>query len=189
MKDTEHWKENKTIGDIAEKVVKFLMEGTGEWNCINFGVENHIEDLRKNLKNNLTNSSRRVRSMPDFIAVNKKTQEVILIDVKYRSFIDRREKDTLLFGFGYGQMKDYLDFWGDAKLIVVHNHEPYFYVIDLKKVEWHKHFHSRQYIDDRTLFEQWNFVDINHPITHLLPNLTEDKIKTAISMIPQKITD
>ncbi|HRZ85638.1 MAG TPA: hypothetical protein P5277_02550 [Candidatus Paceibacterota bacterium] len=187
MKNTELWKENKAMGNITENIVKFLIESTNDWDCIPFGVENHIEELRKSLKDNLNETSRRIKSMPDFIAVNKKSQKVMLIDVKYRSFIDRRELNTLLFGFSYGQMKDYLDFWSDIKLVIVHNREPYFYIVDLKDVEWHKHFHSRQHREqDNSLFEQWNFFHINHPIKYLLPNLSDEAIKKAISMIPNK---
>ena len=130
--------------------------------------------------------------MPDFVAVNTETNEVLLIDLKYRSFIDRRleidentERRVALYGFGYGQMKDYLKFWKNTILIVIHPREPYFFVINLKDVEWYKHFHSRTK-NNRTLYEQWDFLKIEKPIQELFPSLSEDTIKKAINMIYNK---
>ena len=149
-------------------------------------MENHIEELKKSLRNNHQDEiSRRIRSMPDFIAINAETNQVLLIDVKFRSFIDRREPKTALYGFSYAQMKDYLQFWPEAFLIVVNNYEPYFSVIPLKDVEWHKHFHSRT-TNNETLYEQWNFAGIQKPITELFPNLSEETINKAVAMIPKK---
>ena len=116
MENSNSWAEKKALGNAAENIVEFLINSTPDWKCVKYGMENHIEDIRKLLKdNNKDETSRRIRSMPDFIAVNKETNEVMLIDVKFRSFIDNREQGVALYGFGYGQIKDYLDFWG-AKL-------------------------------------------------------------------------
>ncbi|MCX6750188.1 MAG: hypothetical protein NTZ83_01915 [Candidatus Pacearchaeota archaeon] len=186
MDNEESWRQSKAIGNITENIIEFLLESTDEWKCIKFGMENHIGELKASLKNNLNETSRRIRSMPDFIVVNKNNKDVMLIDVKYRSFIDKREENALLFGFNYGRMKDYLDFWKDVKLIIVTPQEPYFYVVDLKDVEWHKHFHSRQNMKDQHLFEQWNFLNIYRPIQNLLPNLSEENLKKAIAMIPNR---
>ncbi len=160
-----NWEENKTIGNMVENIVEFLINSSGDWKCITYGMENYIEDLRHLLKDNLNETSRRIKSMPDFIAVNKETNEVILIDVKYRSFIDRRSPPNILYGFGYGQIKDYLEFWKDVKLLIVHNYEPYFIVVDIKNIEWYKHFYSRDYREsDRKMFEQWNFAAIQKDV-------------------------
>lgn len=181
----ECWKEYKAIGNIAENIVEFLIESTPNWRCIKYGIENHIEELKKLLKDNNQDAiSRRIRSMPDFIAVNTKTNEILLIDVKFRSFLDNREPKTMLYGFGYGQIKDYLDFWDNASLVVVHNYAPYFFVINLKDVAWHKHFHSRLKTGD-TLIEQWNFAGIQKGIKDILPELPEGAIQKAIGMIPK----
>ena len=187
------WKENKVIGNIAENIVEFLIESSLRWKCVKYGVENHIEELKKSLKdNNQDEISRRIRSMPDFIAINNETNQVLLIDVKFRSFIDRRPEldgDTLrkpaLYGFGYAQMKDYLQFWPEAYLVVVHNYDPFFIVIPLKDVQWHKHFHSRTK-NDGHLYEQWNFIEIQKSIKDLFPDLSEETINKAIEMIPKK---
>jgi len=80
-----------------------------------------------------------------------------------------------------------LEFWKDVKLLIVHNHDPYFIVVDLKDIEWHKHFHSRDYREsDGKMFEQWNFANIQKDIKSLFPDLTDDIINKAIAMIPKQ---
>jgi len=66
------WKESKTIGSMVENIVQFLINSSEYWECIPYGMENHIERLRALLKDKLDDTSRRIKSMPDFIAVNKK---------------------------------------------------------------------------------------------------------------------
>lgn len=151
-----------------------------------YGIENHIEELRKSLRNNHKDEiSKRIRSMPDFIAINSEKNQILLIDVKFRSFIDRRTQGAVLYGFSYAQMKDYLQFWPEAYLVVVHNHDPFFTVIPLKEVEWHKHFYGRTG-EGKNMIEQWNFIGIQKPIQHLFEDLSEETIQKAIGMIPKK---
>jgi len=187
MENQGNWGENKLIGEQAESVVKFLIESIPGWKCIPYGIENHINELKNLLKENLNETSKRIRSMPDFIAVNQETNEIFLIDVKYRSFVDRRNPYETLYGFGYGNIRDYLDFWKDMKLLIVHNHEPYFIVVNIKDIEWHKHFHNRQYrSSDGKMFEQWNFREIEKGIKDLFPDISEEIINSAISRIPSR---
>jgi len=187
MKDsTNGWTENKAKGNISESIIEFLINSTPDWKCIKYGMENHIEELKKSLKSNSDDDiSKKIRTMPDFIAINEKTNKVLLIDVKFRSFIDRREPKKVLYGFSYAQMKDYLQFWKETYLIIVHNHKSFFTVIPLSEVEWHKHFHSRTK-NNGHLYEQWNFAGIQKSIHHLFPNLPDSEIKKAIEMIPKK---
>ncbi|MEK6910522.1 MAG: hypothetical protein AABW82_02005 [Nanoarchaeota archaeon] len=187
MTDSETaWAENKAMGNMAENIVEFLINSTPNWQCIKYGMENHIDELKKLLKsNNEDNIGKRIRSMPDFIAVNKVTNQILLIDVKYRSFIDHREPKTALFGFRYAQIKEYLQFWPEAHLVVVHNHEPFFIVIPLKEIEWYRHFHSRT-SNNGNLYEQWNFAGIQKSIKDILPDLPDRALQKAIEMIPSK---
>ena len=80
-------------------------------------------------------------------------------------------------------LKRLLEFWKDVKLIVVHSGPPYFYVIDMKDVEWHKHFHSRTN-DNGVFHEQWNFLHIEKSIVSLFPDLSKSVVENAIKMIP-----
>ena len=44
------WTENKAIGNMAENIVEFLINSTPNWKCIKYGMENHIDELKKLLK-------------------------------------------------------------------------------------------------------------------------------------------
>ena len=57
----------------------------------------------------------------------------------------------------------------------------------MKDVEWHKHFHNRQYRkEDNKMFEQWNFAGIQKDIKNLFPDLSDEIINKAIDMIPDR---
>ncbi|MFA5723538.1 MAG: hypothetical protein WC979_04745 [Candidatus Pacearchaeota archaeon] len=182
---SKDWEENKLIGNSAENIVGFLINSAPGWKGIKYGIEQNIDELKSSLRNNNQEEiSKKIRSMPDFIAVNKEKSKVLLIEAKFRSFIDRRESGIALYNFNYARIKDYLQFWPETYLIVVHNHEPYFNVIPLKDVEWHKHFYGRTG-EGKGLKEQWNFAGIQKEIKDLFPELPESAIKKAIEMIPK----
>ena len=184
----ENWRESKARGNMTENIVEFIINSTPNWRCIKYGMENHIEELIKRLKGLPDHSNelaKMIRSMPDFIAINEKTNQVLLIDCKFRAFIDRRKSREALYGFPYGQIKDYLQYWPSAHLFIIHPHEPYFILVNLKDVEWHKHFHSRKEINGR-LIEQWNFAGIYKSLKEIFVEVSDTVIGQAIAMIPQK---
>ncbi|MEA3378200.1 MAG: hypothetical protein U9Q69_01030 [Nanoarchaeota archaeon] len=180
-----NWDKNKAIGNMAENIVEFLINSTPNWKCIKYGMENHIEELRKNIRNNNGEISKSIRSMPDFIAINEKNSQILLIDVKYRSYLDNREPQKLLFGFRYGRIKNYLEYWDNAYFIVVHPHDPYFFVINLKDVEWHKHFRNRVE-NGCNCIEYWDFAGIMKRIKDIFPELSNETLNEAIKMIPKR---
>jgi hypothetical protein len=182
----DQFRESKAIGNIAENIVEFIINSTPNWRCIKYGMENHIEELIKRLQSlpdHTNTTASLIRSMPDFIAINEKTNQVILIDCKYRGFIDRRKPKEALYSFPYSQIKTYLDYWPSAHLFIVHPYEPYFILVNLEDVEWHRHFHSRKEINGR-LVEQWNFAGIYKNLKDVFQEVPENVLKQAISMIP-----
>ena len=44
----EDWNRQKAVGNIAESIVEMMINSMPNWKCIKFGVENHIEELKKN---------------------------------------------------------------------------------------------------------------------------------------------
>ena len=91
----------------------------------------------------------------------------------------------MVFHFGYKRIEDYLTFWSNAYLIIVHNREPYFYVINLKEVIESKHLCGKAKRGG-TYWEYWNFYEIKKGLKDILPGISEGTIKTAIAMIPNK---
>lgn len=178
------WNENKLIGNQAEDVVKFLIKSMPNWECIPYGIENHIIQLKDLLRGNDSDEGLMIRNMPDFIAINKIKNKILIIDVKYQGFIDMREPPMCLFGFNCGLIRNYLDFWSSVHLIIVHHHDPHFYIIPIDKIEWHKHFHDRRRIENNRLIERWDFSKIQMDIKELFPELSDDILKKAIKRIP-----
>lgn len=184
------WEENKKKGDIGEDIVKFLIESVG-WKCIKFGIENRSEDAIKMLRDNTSSLANKIRSMPDFLAINNQTGEVLLIDAKYMSWIDRRDPTKTIFDFKIGQIQRYIKFWEEAKLIIINNYEPYFLVINIEDIVESKHYVGECTENLETALrnkfsDYWNFKSIINDIKSLFPNLDDKKIKMAIDMIPKK---
>ena len=125
--------ENKVIGNSAENIVEYMINSMPDWECIKFGVENHVEDLKKTVRERINSVTRKIKSMPDFVAFNTKTGETFFIEAKYRKFINKQVSGRSEYQFDF--LNEYLKYWKETKLIVVHPYIPYFFVINLKDVE------------------------------------------------------
>jgi hypothetical protein len=183
-KDTSQWNKEFTKGKIAENIFSFLVKSMPDWECIPYGMENHIQTLKELLRNNKEDVSFNIRTMPDFIVANKKEKRAYFIDVKYRDFIDGREPNKLIFNFPYGQLKDYLKYWANAYIVIIHDYEPYFYIIPVSKIEWHKHLRDR-YEHEGKVVEHWDFNGIVQDIKTIFPTLKDTTIKEAIALLPR----
>ncbi len=183
MKPQEQaWLENKTIGEMAERAVKFLIDSMPGWKCIPYGMENHISELKQILKNNHKNGmSRKIRSMPDFIAVNSESKEVYLIDVKFRS-INGKPNGT--YGFSYNQIKDYLEFWNPSYLFIVQNTEPYFSIVSIADIK--EDLLKSTFRLKGNVIERWDFSTIIKPVNSLFPHVNKDSFEKAVSWLPKK---
>lgn len=182
MENNDSFNENKVIGNNAESIVEFLINSTPNWKCIKFGVENHMEDLKKAVRDKLNPVTKKIKSMPDFVAFNTKTGETFFIEAKYRGFIDKRVKGKCEFKIDF--LNEYRENWKGTKLIVVHGHEPYFFVINLDDVE--QSMCRKEQVGQNNWDYYWNFADIQKPIKDLFPDLSEEVIQKAIDLIPKK---
>jgi len=173
------WNKSKLIGDQAENIVKFLINSMPDWECIKFGVENHIKELRKTIRAQINPITKKIKSMPDFVAFNKETGETLFIEVKYRSkFINYAIKKPV---YNIDFLGEYKKYWGGTKLIILQNYEPYIFVVDLDKIEDNM---SQQEKDYKTY---WNFEEIKEDIREIFPDLKNEDIKEAIKRITPKI--
>ncbi|MBU4308290.1 MAG: hypothetical protein KJ566_00640 [Nanoarchaeota archaeon] len=178
MTEEKEWNQNKAVGNISESIIEMMINSMPDWKCVKFGVENHIEELRKVVKTDINETTKRIKSMPDFIAYNTKERKTFFIEVKYRSFIDKREgKSEYKIDF----LEEYLEYWKGTKLIVINpTIHPYFFVIDLDDVK-----------DDMCRMEQnrkddyyWNFKEIEKELKDLFPELKKEVIEDATKLIP-----
>lgn len=175
------WEESKFVGNLGEKIVEFLINSMPEWRCIPFGVENHIEELKKAVRKSLNPVTKKIKSMPDFVAFNNESGETFFVEAKYRGFIDKRNGKV---EYKLDFLKDYIKNWEGTKLIVVHGYEPYFFVIDIDEVK-PEMCRIEQAGENEWEF-WWDFSKIQKQIKEVFPELSEESLNKAIERIPNK---
>ena len=162
--------------------VKTLLELSG-YRVMNFGIENHNREIVKLLKANYaTEMNRRLLSMPDFVVLDEETGETWLIEVKHRSFRNGFDMKKSNITLNCGMMKDYLDFWRGATLVLTFNVKPYCLCVDFDRVNWSVHFKSRCTGKDGKPVEAWNFSGIYQIINDKFPKVTSENFKKALDM-------
>ena len=115
MKNKASFASNVVKGRIAETLIEEMFKKSG-YQVYRFGYEailQNISQINTDLKGSETKD--RIRSIPDFIVVSPKGS-VQLIEVKYSSD-GKLRKDKL---------QKYLDFWNEARIILVTSEEPHF---------------------------------------------------------------
>ncbi len=175
----EKWNKSKAVGNIAESIVEMIINSMPGWKCVKFGVENHIEELKKIARTfDINKTTKRIKSMPDFIAYNTEEKKTFFIEVKYRGFINQRDgKSEYKLDF----LNQYNEYWKGTKLIVVNpTIHPHFFVIDLKDIKGHMCRMEQNRTDDY----YWNFKDIEQGIKDFFPELEESVLNDAIKLIP-----
>lgn len=166
--------QDKAIGDSGETAVSFLIKSMPDWKCIKFGVENHMEDLKETVRKEINPITKKIKSMPDFVAFNTKTGETFLIEVKYRS---NTKKGKYIFNY----LNEYNEYWKGTKLIIVRPDEPHFIYVDLEKIDY-KMKKSIE-VGPNLYKEYWDFTDIEQDIKELFPDLSDENIEKANNMI------
>lgn len=128
--------ENLLKGKIAELIFEQMLrsarfrvgkeKGKNVFTVLHFGYEHILPELAKNkaIKNNNDTTLDAIRRAPDFAVVNNETQEVSLIEVKYRT--DLTKKDVLKIS------KNMAESWITAKLFLATPEG--FYFDDIKDI-------------------------------------------------------
>ena len=117
------WPENKLKGNMAECLVEQMFSRAGYY-VFRFGYESSIQYL-KNLENLKENETlKMIKSMPDFVAVDKKGR-VFFVEVKYRTDWAKWKEDD-------HKLEELYDHWKNVILVMVSNKEPYFKIAVMK---------------------------------------------------------
>ncbi len=113
---------NLIKGRIAENIVSEMLQEAGYF-VYRFGYEGVLQSLtQKGLPKMKLNTipAQKIRTMPDFIVMDKEGN-VFFVEVKFRS---NGEKDPIFKEW----LKRAVRYWPEAKLLLVHLHEPYFQI-------------------------------------------------------------
>jgi len=126
---------NEAKGANAVNYVRALLKSSG-YDVIDFGIETHkLMDSALN-KNYKTDTNCMLHSMPDLVVVDKVTNEAEFVEVKYRETYNDGK-----FRFKYSRMKNYLDYWQSAILVLVIKDTPsHCHAVRIKDINWHRHF-------------------------------------------------
>ena len=177
---SDSFNKDKAIGDNGETAISYLIRSMPDWKCIKFGVENHMEDLKETVRKEINPITKKIKSMPDFVAFNTKTGETFLVEIKYRS---NSKKGKYIFSY----LNEYNEYWKGTKLIIVRPNQPHFVYIDLRKIN--SNMKKPLEVGQNIWREYWDFEDIEQDIKKLFPNLSDEAIQTAINMIPKGVNN
>lgn len=181
--DNSEWVESKAKEGISQNFIKTVLELSG-YKVMNFGIENHNQEIIKQVKTNYhADTNRKLLSMPDFVVVDNETKEAWLIEVKYRSFKRYFNMKKSNISFGYGDLKSYLEFWRDAILILVFNVTPFCLCVDFNKINWNIHFKGKFENNKGGFDELWNFSGIYQTINDRFPKVTHENFKRTLSIL------
>ena len=64
MKTNNPFNQDKAVGNKGENRVQFLINSMPDWKCMDFGVENHIEDLKKTVRKKINEVTKKIKSKP-----------------------------------------------------------------------------------------------------------------------------
>ena len=177
----EDWNEKKYHGNKAENIIECLINDMEDWNCFRFGVENHIKDIREAVVSSINPVTIKIKSMPDFIAHNKKTGKTLFIEVKSRSFIDKTIPGKSEYKIDF--LNEYKTNWEGTKLIVVNkNLDQHFFVIDLGDVK--DSMCRSQETWSNKIDYYWDFSKIEKTLKDLFQDdLTDEILEKAINKL------
>ncbi|MEK6932718.1 MAG: hypothetical protein AABW56_02890 [Nanoarchaeota archaeon] len=106
---------NVVKGRIAETLVEEMFKKSG-YKVYRFGYEAILQNIsQSNIDIKDSETKEKIRSIPDFVVVSPKGS-IQLIEVKYSA-------DGILSKL---KLKKYLEFWNEARVILVSSKEPYF---------------------------------------------------------------
>jgi len=183
---------NKVFGDNAESIFEYLINSLDDWEFINYGVEHHIESLKRKIRKNYHDVAEKIRHMPDYAIVNEKGGKVMFFEIKRTSFIDRKISGKLIFGFQKNLIEKYKEFWNEGNLFIVHQQEPYFHIIKLEDINEECKIGGDFYTSEENLqdykrpYSRWDFKNIRKGIREVFPNIKSEILEEARKMIMEK---
>lgn len=123
----DRWPENRLKGSMSECIVEQMFSDAGYY-VYRFGYESTIQHLKVILKDSKLKDNevtKRIKTTPDFIAVDPKRGNIFFVEVKYRTSWTKWKQDAQI-------LEDLSRHWPDVILLVVSNEEPHFKISTLK---------------------------------------------------------
>ncbi len=183
MEAKNQWFESKAKERQSLNFVKTLFEMSG-YKVMSFGIENHNREIIREITGNyVPETNRKLLSMPDYVVVDPETKESRLIEVKHRNYnnyFDMKRSNVI---FGNGSIKDYLDFWSNATLVLTFNVSPYCLCVDFEDINWNLHFKRRFRRGNGKMLEYWNFYGVYQDVTERFPKVTAETFEKTLRVL------
>ena len=121
--DSISFASNVVKGRIAESLIEEIFKEAG-YKVYRFGYEAILQNISQtNIDIKESKTKDKIRSIPDFVVVSP-GGSIQLIEVKYSADGKLRKEN----------LKKYIDFWDEARIILVTSKEPYFQMFYIKSI-------------------------------------------------------
>ena len=180
--DNDSWTESKAKESIGINYVKTLLKFSG-YGIMQYGIENHNHEIVKELTGNYkTPTNQMLLTMPDLVVIDKDNKEAKLVEVKYRNVNINKDNGTFLSSFG--SLKNYIDYWNNAIIVIVRNTEPCCFAVNVCDINWNKHF--KGFTGNGS--EIWDFNNIKLDIREVFPKVTPENIDKTNKICPRHVS-
>ena len=179
MISDKKFRELRAKGRCGENFVQNIFEVSDDYKIIPFGIETRSEEVKKLLKKNYsTDTNKKIKSMPDFIVVNKNKEQAHLVEVKYFGINSFGENTQ--FMFNWGVLENYIKHWNEAIMFLVFSVEPYCKCVRIRDIDPSKHIAFRKKTEDGRHIIYWKFEGILKDVNMFFPGVKRDDIVYAL---------
>ena len=177
------WQENKAKARFGQDFVKTILEYAG-YKVMNYGIENHNKDIIREISGNYSSETNiRLMCMPDLVVVDPITKIAELIEVKYKKHNGYFNEYNSDFWFKYSRIKNYIQYWNDATIIIVMNVEPFCLCIRMRDIDWCKHLIEKKEGNRKGYTDEiWNFRGIYRRIDEIFSKVKDYHLQKALDI-------
>jgi len=168
LKVTYDFNTMRAKGRLGEFFIRNLFEITDGYKIIPFGVETRSEEVKDLIRSNFkTDTNKKIKSLPDFIVVDKEKEESHLIEVKHPGIKFFDESKTQ-FMFKWGVIQDLIKYWKEAVLVIALNCEPHCLCVKVSDIEPDKHLKFSKHVNGKPT-DYWSFEGLYTDIRDAFP--------------------
>lgn len=156
-------------GNIYKDIVKVMLQKSG-YVVYPYGYESTLADVKSKLTKNTKNSRtvRRIRSSPDLLVYDEQRNDLMLVEVKMRTYTPPQIKIRLI--------ENYREFWNDSFLVLVVPEGNVFYTQRISELETRQvYYRIADFEKFQDVFTRVRTEDISHYKDIALQNMKTQK--------------
>jgi hypothetical protein len=156
-------------GNAYKDMVKVMLQKSG-YIIYPYGYESTLSDVKSRLTKNTRNSRtvRRIRSSPDLLVYDEQKNDLMLVEVKMRTYSPPQIKPRLI--------ENYREFWNDSILVLVVPEGDVFYAQKISELETKEvYYRIEDFEKFQDVFTRVRSEDISHYKDIALQNMKAQK--------------